>query len=61
MVLIQETWVSVGRAEALNKLYYTTWGFVDKLGHAQWTESDAACGEVAILIYLYSTITETKM
>ena len=60
LVLLQETRVSVGEAESLNKLYNSTWGFVDKPGRTRSTESEAARGGVAILLNPYSSITDMK-
>ena len=41
LVRLQEARFSVGEAAGLNKLYKTTWGFMDKLGRTRWTEYDA--------------------
>ena len=60
LVLLQETRVAVGEAARLNKLYNTTWGFVDTPGRTRWTDSDAARGVVAILLNPYSSNSEME-
>ena len=60
LVLLQEARVSISEPAGLNKLYGTTWGFVDKPGRTRWITFDAAHGGVAILLNSYSSITELK-
>ena len=60
LVRLQETRVSVDEAANLNKLYNTTWGFVDTPGRTRWTDSDAARGVVAILLNPYSSNSEME-
>ena len=42
--------VDIGESVYMDKLYNKTWGFVNKLGHTKWKESEHLRGGVAMLL-----------